>query len=81
MGMFSTRKWIKLLHESNAEGMRGNFYKSIRLAEGAIQLNPRASEAYRLIGNAFELKSDEMQESGDIERAAELHKKAQSIGI
>lgn len=65
--IFSDKKnesWITLVHESYAYGRKGEYQKSIELAQKALKLNPRASEAWRLIGNAYEFLGDEMEEAG-----------------
>jgi len=70
------KEWIVLTHKAYECGTRGEYQKSIEFAEKAIQLNPRASEAYRLIGNAYEFLGDEAEESGDYKKATEFHRKA-----
>ena len=70
------QEWIHLVHESYKAGKKGKYQESIYLAQKALELNPRASEAWRLIGNACELLGDEIEKAGEIEKAAELHKNA-----
>lgn len=70
------REWILLTHEAYECSKKGEYRKSIELAEKAIGLNPRASEAWRLIGNAYEFLGDEMEKSGGYEQATEYHRKA-----
>ncbi|MFZ0035333.1 MAG: tetratricopeptide repeat protein [Sedimentisphaerales bacterium] len=69
-------QWILLTHESYETGRKGDYHKSIELAEKAIELNPRASEAWRLIGNAYELLGDQMEENSNYEQTVEYHKRA-----
>jgi len=71
-----SKEWIALTNKAQEHGVRGEYYESIELAERAIQLNPRASEAWRLIGNAHEFLGDEAEENNNHERAAEFHRKA-----
>lgn len=40
-------EWLKLVKQSYSKGASGEYWDSIRLAEQALELNPRASEAYR----------------------------------
>jgi len=68
--------WVILTHEAYECGMQGEYEKQIQLAEKAIELNPGASEARRLIGNSYEFLGDEAQQTGDCEQAAEYHQKA-----
>ena len=70
------KEWVALAHEAYEYGVRGEYQKSIELAEKALQLNPRASEAWRLIGNAYEFLGDEMKQTGKYEEAENFHKKA-----
>lgn len=69
-------EWLKLVKQSYRKGVSGEYWDSIRLAEQALELNPRASEAYRLMGNAYESLGDEKEEQGDFEQAREFHNKA-----
>jgi tetratricopeptide (TPR) repeat protein len=69
-------EWVTLTHQAYESGMKGDYQKSIELARKAIELNPRASEAWRLIGNAYEFLGDEAQESSSYDQAREYHKKA-----
>lgn len=69
-------EWLKLVKQSYRKGVSGEYWDSIRLAEQALELNPRASEAYRLMGNAYEFLGDEKEEQGDFEQAREFHNKA-----
>ena len=75
-GKQGPKEWIFLTHEAYKYGRKGEYQKSIELAKKAIQLNPRASEAWRLIGDAYEFLGDEADEYGNHERAREFHKKA-----
>lgn len=68
--------WLTLVQESYLYGIKGEYWKSIELAQRALKINPRSAEAWRLIGNAYELLGDEMEESGDYKKAEEYHKKA-----
>lgn len=70
------RAWIDLTHESYRYCREGEYWKSIELAERALERNPRASEAWRLIGNSYELLGDEEEMAGNYERAKEYHGKA-----
>jgi len=54
--------WIALVHESYKYGVKGDYWKSIEFAKKALELNPRASEAWRLIGNAYEFLGDALKE-------------------
>lgn len=68
--------WITLVHESYKYGKKGEYWKSIELAKKALELNPRASEAWRLIGNAYEFLGDEMEQANNYEQVSDFHKKA-----
>jgi len=68
--------WFNLVRKSYKECIAGNYFESINLAEKALKINPRASEAYRLIGNSYEFLGDEKQEEGDLEKAREFHRMA-----
>jgi len=77
--------WTNLVNESYEYSRNGEYLKSIKIAQKALKLNPRASEAWRLIGNAYEFLSDEMEEATKIqvfnkkqkyEQVTEYHKKA-----
>lgn len=77
--------WINLVHESYKYDNKGEYLKSMKLAQKALELNPRASEAWHLIGNAYEHLSHEREVASKTERfnkkekhkqAAEYHKKA-----
>lgn len=68
--------WTTLVHESYKYCRKSDYWKSIKLAEKALELNPRASEAWRLIGNAYEFLGDEREESGNLDEAVNFHKKA-----
>jgi len=57
--------WVILLHESYECGKRGDYWRSIELAEKALQLDPKIAEAWRLIGNAYELLGDQLEEWGN----------------
>ena len=70
------KDWINLVRESYKCGSKGKYWKSIELAQKAIELNPNTAEAWSLIGNAYELLGDEMEESGDYEQGEEYHKNA-----
>lgn len=70
------KDWINLVRESYKYATQGEYWKSIELAQKAIERNPNTAEAWRLIGNAYELLGDEMEESGDYEKAEEYHKNA-----
>jgi len=59
----SKQDWIILTHESYKYGKKGEYWKSIESAEKAIELNPRASEAWRLMGNAYELLGDALRDA------------------
>lgn len=69
-------EWLKLVKQSYRKGVSREYWDSIHLAEQALELNPRASEAYRLIGNAYEFLGDEEEEQGDFEQAREYYNKA-----
>ena len=68
--------WLALTHRAFKCSRRGEYQRSIELAEKAIKLNPRASEAWRLIGNAYELLGYEVEENRNYDLAREYHKKA-----
>lgn len=70
------RRWAILTHKAYEYGTRGEYQKSIEFAEKAIQLNPRASEAWRLVGNAYEFLGDEMEQNGKHKEAEDFHRKA-----
>ena len=70
------REWILLTHEAYEYGRKGDYQKSIELAEEALKLNPNSSEAYRLIGNAYEFLGDEKEIEGDATVAREFYNKA-----
>lgn len=74
--MARKENWFALTRRAFKCSRRGEYQRSIELAEKAIKLNPRASEAWRLMGNAYELLGDEMEEKGNYSRAKEYHKKA-----
>jgi len=59
-----TKNWVLLTHEAYEYGKRSEYWKSIELAKKALELNPRASGAWRLIGNAYEFLGDEMEQTG-----------------
>jgi tetratricopeptide (TPR) repeat protein len=69
-------EWMLLTHQAYESGRKGDYQKSIELARKAIELNPRASEAWRLIGNAYEFLGDGAKESGSYDQARDYHKKA-----
>ena len=60
--------WIILVHESYKYSRKGEYWKSIELAQKALELNPRASEAWRLIGNSYELLGDILIKGGKFPR-------------
>jgi tetratricopeptide (TPR) repeat protein len=68
--------WVALTHKSYKAALKGEYQQSIYLAAKALELNPRASEAWRLIGNAYEFLGDEMEEAREYGQAAEYHRKA-----
>ena len=76
--------WTNLVHESYEYSRKGEYLKSVKIAQKALKLNPKASEAWRLIGNAYEFLSDEMEEAAKTqvfnkkqkyEQTTEYHKK------
>lgn len=71
-----TKKWVVLLDEAINYGIEGKYWKSIKMARKALEINPRASEAWRLIGNAYEFLGDEMGQKGKYKKAKDLHRKA-----
>jgi len=71
-----SKEWMALTHKAYKCGVKGEYQKSIELAEKALQLNPRASEAWRLIGNAYEFLGDEAEGNGDYKGAIEYYKRA-----
>lgn len=75
-GKGQVKNWVLLAHEAYERGKRGEYWKSIELAKKALELNPRASEAWRLIGNAYELLGDEMKQTGKYKKAEEFGEKA-----
>lgn len=60
-------EWKTLVHKSWEYGRKGKYWESIELAKKALELNPRAAEAWRLIGNAYEFLGDEKEERGEVE--------------
>lgn len=74
LGIF--KPWIRYVNKSNRYGAKGDYWKSIEFAEKALELNPRSSEAWRLIGNAYEFLGDDMELSGDNDKAKKYHSKA-----
>ena len=70
------KEWIKLVHKSYLASAKGNHQKSIQLAQRALELNPNYSEAWRLIGNAYELLGDEAEDTGVLGEAFDYHRKA-----
>jgi len=71
-----SKHWVILTHKSYEAAVKGEYWESIYLAQKALELNPRASEAWRLIGNAYEFLGDESEESDQLGQAAEFHKNA-----
>jgi len=69
-------KWAILTQKAFEYGRKGKYWKSIKLARKALKLNSKDSEAWRLVGNAYEFLGDEAEESSDRERATEFHRKA-----
>lgn len=79
------KSWIDLVNKSYEYINKGEYLKSIELAQKTLKLNPRASEAWLLIGNAYENLSHEKEVASKTERfnkkemherAVEYHKKA-----
>ena len=77
--------WRNLVHESYKYNNKGEYSKSIELAKRALEINPRASEAWLLLGNAYEHLSQEREIASKTQRfnkkekykqAVEYHKKA-----
>jgi len=75
-GKGQAKNWTLLTHEAYECGKQGEYWKSIKLAEKALELNPRASEAWRLIGNAYEFLGDEMEQNGKCKEAKDFRIKA-----
>tara|TARA_B100001971_G_C17767027_1_gene323023 strand:+ start:150 stop:443 length:294 start_codon:yes stop_codon:yes gene_type:complete len=69
MGIINTMKWIRLTNKAQAYGKKGEYQKSIDTCNKALALNPRISEAYRLIGNAYEFMSGDEKEKGNLEQS------------
>ena len=67
---------MKLVRQSYQEAVAENYIRSIKLSQEALKLNPRSSEAYRLIGNSYEFLGDEKEMEGDLAKAREFHNKA-----
>ena len=68
--------WIKLLQDSFQLGREEKYHESIKAAEEALKINPQSGEAWRLIGNAYEMLGDEEQDKGNTRLAEEYHHKA-----
>ena len=68
--------WFSLVDKSYKCGVKGEYRESLCLAQKALQLNPRASEAWRLIGNAYEFLGDEMEKADELGQAEEFYKNA-----
>ena len=68
--------WILLVKKSFNFGKKGDYQASIKSAKKALELNPNAAEAWRLIGNAYELMADELDGAGDILESAINRRKA-----
>ena len=56
MGIINTMKWIRLTNKALSYQKKRKYQESIDTCNKALALNPRISEAYRLIGNAYLLK-------------------------
>lgn len=64
-------EWVSLVRKAHEYGQLGEYLKSIKTAQKALKLNPRSSEAFRLIGNAYELMADEQEVEGNNSKADE----------
>jgi tetratricopeptide (TPR) repeat protein len=69
MGIINTMRWIRLTNRARAYQVKHEYQKSIDTCNKALALNPRISEAYRLIGNAYEFMSDNEAEKGNKEQS------------
>ena len=69
MGIINTMRWIRLTNKARAYQEKCEYQKSIDMCNKALVLNPRISEAYRLIGNAYEFMSDDEKEKGNLEQS------------
>jgi len=74
MGVF--KPWIRYVNKSYKYCRKGEYLKSIEFAKKALELNPRSSEAWRLIGNNYEFIGDDMELTGDNYNAEKYHNKA-----
>ncbi len=68
--------WITLVKKAYKYSKNRNYWESIELAEKALELNPRASEAHRLIGNAYEMLGLKCEEEGRYEKSIQYRNKA-----
>jgi tetratricopeptide (TPR) repeat protein len=74
--VFRTPKWVKLVSKSNKEGVKGNYAGSLQYAQRALLINPDSEEAWRLVGDAYEMMANEEKSSGNITESEVLHKQA-----
>lgn len=68
--------WKTLVHKSFEYGRKGDYWKSIEFAYETLKLNPLVAEAWRLIGNDYELIGDEKEIEGNYIETIEYHEKA-----
>ena len=70
------KQWVIFVRQSHQKATEGQYRVSIELAQKALELNPRSTEAYCLIGNAYESLAIDMETAGDHGKARDFYSKA-----
>jgi tetratricopeptide (TPR) repeat protein len=68
--------WVALRHEYDQCCRKWEYRKAIKLAQKALRLSPKASEAWRMVGNAYGCLGDELEAGGNSVKAEYFHKRA-----
>jgi tetratricopeptide (TPR) repeat protein len=68
--------WVALLLEYDQCYRNREYRKAIKLGQKALRLNPRASEALSMLGNAYDCLGDEMKAAGNSVKAEFFHRRA-----
>ncbi|MBN1521340.1 MAG: hypothetical protein JW928_02305 [Candidatus Aureabacteria bacterium] len=70
------KRWVIFVRQSHQKATEGQYRLSIELAQKALELNPRSSEAYCLIGNAYEKLAEEQETKINHAQARTFYNKA-----
>jgi tetratricopeptide (TPR) repeat protein len=68
--------WATLLREYDECCRKGEYRKAVKLAQKALKLNPRAPEAWSMMGSSCETLGDEMEAAGNFDKADDYHRMA-----